>query len=63
MSSGSVRFNKFSFQIGVKWMNEKLIAVAVEEHGNIAPQAGRAMRWQVYVVSMMQLQVWLGLLT
>ncbi|NOV30264.1 nitrogen fixation protein [Methylomonas sp. ZR1] len=30
-------------------MNEILIAVAVEKEGNIAPHAGRASRWLVYV--------------
>ncbi|MCQ8116431.1 NifB/NifX family molybdenum-iron cluster-binding protein [Methylomonas rosea] len=30
-------------------MNETLIAVAVEKDGNIAPHAGRASRWLVYV--------------
>jgi len=32
-------------------INEKLIAVAVADDGNIAPHAGRALRWMVYVVS------------
>lgn len=32
-------------------MNEKLIAVAVGDDGNIAPHAGRASRWMVYVVT------------
>jgi len=31
-------------------MVEKLIAVAVGEDGNIAPHAGRASKWMVYVV-------------
>ncbi|MBD9357150.1 NifB/NifX family molybdenum-iron cluster-binding protein [Methylomonas albis] len=30
-------------------MNETLIAVAIGEDGNIAPHAGRASRWLVYV--------------
>lgn len=32
-------------------MGEKLIAVAVREDGCIAPHAGRASRWMVYVVN------------
>lgn len=32
-------------------MNEKLIAVAVGDDGNIAPHAGRASRWLVYAVT------------
>lgn len=32
-------------------MNEKLVAVAVGEDGNIAPHAGRASRWLVFVVA------------
>lgn len=31
-------------------MYEKLVAVAVGDDGNIAPHAGRASRWMVYVV-------------
>ena len=31
-------------------MDEKLIAVAVGDDGNIAPHAGRASKWMVYVV-------------
>lgn len=31
-------------------MHEKLIAVAVDDEGNIAPHAGRAPIWMVYVV-------------
>jgi hypothetical protein len=36
---------------GVEKMNEKLVAVAVADDGNIASHAGRAARWLVYVVS------------
>ncbi len=32
-------------------MNEKLVAVAVENDGSIAPHAGRASRWMVYAVA------------
>lgn len=32
-------------------MAEKLVAVAVAKDGSIAPHAGRAMRWRVYVVA------------
>ena len=32
-------------------MVEKLVAVAVTDDGNIAPHAGRALRWRVYVVA------------
>ena len=32
-------------------MTEKLVAVAVANDGSIAPHAGRALRWMVYVVS------------
>ena len=32
-------------------MTEKLVAVAVANDGNIAPHAGRALRWLVYIVS------------
>ncbi|MGR8932999.1 MAG: NifB/NifX family molybdenum-iron cluster-binding protein [Gammaproteobacteria bacterium] len=32
-------------------MDEKLIAVAVDDDGIIAPHAGRAARWLVYVVA------------
>ncbi|MDP2200380.1 MAG: nitrogen fixation protein [Methylicorpusculum sp.] len=32
-------------------MTEKLIALAVGDDGNLAPHAGRALRWMVYVVS------------
>lgn len=32
-------------------MAEKLVAVAVTNDGTIAPHAGRALRWNVYVVS------------
>jgi len=32
-------------------MAEKLVAVAVAKDGSIAPHAGRAMRWMVYVVA------------
>ena len=32
-------------------MTEKLIALAVGDDGNLAPHAGRALRWLVYVVS------------
>ncbi|MGY6275402.1 NifB/NifX family molybdenum-iron cluster-binding protein [Methylomonas sp. MgM2] len=32
-------------------MAEKLIAVAVGNDGNIAPHAGRALKWMVYVVN------------
>jgi predicted Fe-Mo cluster-binding NifX family protein len=32
-------------------MNDKLIAVAVGDDGKIAPHAGRASRWMVYVVA------------
>ena len=32
-------------------MDEKLIGVAVGDDGNIAPHAGRALKWMVYVVS------------
>lgn len=32
-------------------MTEKLVAVAVGNDGSIAPHAGRALRWMVYVVS------------
>ncbi len=32
-------------------MNEKLVAVAVEADGSIAPHAGRASRWMVYAVA------------
>ncbi len=32
-------------------MTEPLIAVAVEEHGQLSPHAGRAVHWNVYVVS------------
>ena len=32
-------------------MNEKLVAVAVDAHGKIAPHAGRAARWLVYVLN------------
>ena len=32
-------------------MTEKLVAVAVTNDGNIAPHAGRALRWMVYVVA------------
>lgn len=32
-------------------MTEKLIAVAVTHDGSIAPHAGRALQWRVYVVA------------
>ncbi|MEM8806389.1 MAG: nitrogen fixation protein [Cyanobacteria bacterium P01_G01_bin.38] len=32
-------------------MMEKLVAVAVTDDGSIAPHAGRALRWKVYVVA------------
>lgn len=32
-------------------MTEQLVAIAVEENGNIAPHAGRALHWNVYTVS------------
>ncbi|MEO0804479.1 MAG: nitrogen fixation protein [Cyanobacteria bacterium J06642_2] len=32
-------------------MTEKLVAVAVTDDGSIAPHAGRALRWRVYVVA------------
>ncbi len=32
-------------------MMEKLIAVAVTDDGSIAPHAGRALQWRVYVVA------------
>lgn len=32
-------------------MTEKLIALAVGDDGKLAPHAGRALRWMVYVVS------------
>ncbi len=32
-------------------MTEKLVAVAVANDGSIAPHAGRALQWRVYVVS------------
>ncbi|MGD1858079.1 MAG: NifB/NifX family molybdenum-iron cluster-binding protein [Leptolyngbyaceae cyanobacterium] len=32
-------------------MAEKLVAVAIANDGSIAPHAGRALRWQIYVVS------------
>ena len=32
-------------------MNEKLVAVAVKDDGSIAPHAGRASRWMVYIVA------------
>lgn len=32
-------------------MTEKLIAVAVTDDGSIAPHAGRALQWRVYVVA------------
>lgn len=32
-------------------MTAKLVAVAVANDGSIAPHAGRALRWMVYVVS------------
>ncbi|NEQ99675.1 MAG: nitrogen fixation protein [Cyanothece sp. SIO2G6] len=31
-------------------MTEKLVAVAIANDGNIAPHAGRALQWQVYLV-------------
>ncbi|MEO1126353.1 MAG: nitrogen fixation protein [Cyanobacteria bacterium J06635_15] len=32
-------------------MTEKLVAVAVTDEGSIAPHAGRALKWRVYVVA------------
>jgi len=32
-------------------MTETLVAVAVDNNGVIAPHAGRALRWQVYVAA------------
>ncbi|MEL6320119.1 MAG: nitrogen fixation protein [Cyanobacteria bacterium J06626_14] len=32
-------------------MTEQLVAVAVTNDGNIAPHAGRALQWKVYVVA------------
>lgn len=32
-------------------MTEKLIAVAITDDGRIAPHAGRALRWRIYVVA------------
>ncbi len=49
--TGVLLLKKFCFMIGVESMNEKLIAVAVGDDGNIAPHAGRASRWMVYVVN------------
>lgn len=31
-------------------MTEKLVAVAIGKDGSVAPHAGRALQWQVYVV-------------
>ncbi|MEM1241836.1 MAG: nitrogen fixation protein [Cyanobacteria bacterium P01_H01_bin.26] len=32
-------------------MTEKLVAVAITDSGSVAPHAGRALRWKVYVVA------------